>query len=210
MALYSHQYKLFYYHIYKTGGMSVRKAMMTIDENCINIIRGHADVKEVVGYFTQHKIVELYEMIHKFTVVRNPYDWVHSVYQFARNIDSHPFHNFCMANEFQEFIHWYIECTPFFNASRDLNGKIQTQSDYVCIDNIPQVQTVIKYENLAQEFLSMLEKLNIPFPHAFPHVNKGEYDKPEAEFYQSLNRSTLDLFNQYFHNDFVNFNYQKL
>lgn len=210
MALYSHKYKLLYIHIYKTGGMSVRNAMMNIDNDCIHLIKGHADIRELFEYFKANDLMPLYDSIYKFSVVRNPYTWVYSIYQFGKTIDSHPFHSYCASHSFEEFIEWYIACTPFFNASPELNGKIQTQSDYICIDNKPQIHSILKYESLADDFAEMMRNTQIPFTGQFPIINVTKYDKPDMGYYANLSRSVLDMFNDYYHDDFVNFKYEKI
>jgi len=207
MALVSDKYKMIFFHIYKTAGMSIRESFRYIDEDAYEIVRGHSDVQEVYEWQNKENDINFLEY-KKFTVVRNPYTWLYSIYKFSQKLTTHPFYIISQMWDFDTFTNWIMDYKDFVNKSKILNGKLQTQSEYLILNNQINIDFILKYESLDADYFNMFKKLRIPFYSTLPRENIGQYEKPN--FTEILSRKTLDKINDYYHNDFKNFNYNKL
>lgn len=199
MALYLPRYNSVFIHIYKTAGTSIRTYLMKLDKNYSEIgSSGHSDYSEIQNE-VEDKIL--------FSVVRNPYDWIYSLYQYGKNYNTHPFYSFCVTHTFDQFVKWYFDNIEILNTS-GVNGKLQTQTEYLSIDGILKVENILKMENLEtdlnklfrdvfrQNLLIRLDTLNsTPYPKITP---------------QSIKTETINIINEKYHNDFINFNYPKI
>ena len=211
MAYISHKHKLLFVHIYKTAGMSVRELMKNLDESSINVLSGHSDILETLTFLQENALFNICLNYHRFSVVRNPYTWLYSIYKFAISIERHPFHQKCTSIEFDEFVNWYIDNEEFLNLKKDLNGKLQTQTDYIFINGVKYVDTILKHENLYSDMNTMLKYLHILNDEklVMPKINQTIYDK-ELNCVNILNRKTLNKINEKYEQDFINFKYDKL
>lgn len=199
MALYLPRYNSVFIHIYKTAGTSIRTYLMKLDKNYSELGNGgHSDYSEIQEE-VEDKIL--------FSVVRNPYDWIYSLYQYGKNYNTHPFYSFCVTHTFDQFVKWYFDNIEILNTSA-VNGKLQTQTEYLSIDGILKVKNILKMENLEtdlnklfrdvfrQNILIRLDTLNsTPYPRITP---------------QNIKSETISIINEKYHNDFINFNYKKI
>ena len=198
MALYLPNYNLVFIHIYKTAGTSLRTTLMKLDKDYQEFGIGHADYLD---------IAHLVEGKTLFSVVRNPYDWIYSLYQYAKTYNSHPFHSFCITHTFDQFVVWHFENIDVLNHS-GINGKLQTQTEYLSFDGRIMVPYIMKMENLEVS-------LNRFFRDVFKSRGIIRLDTLNSTPYERLNpktlsKSTIDLINEKYHNDFINFNYEKI
>lgn len=67
--------KCIFFHIPKTGGMSISKSLFG------NIEWGHRDVDFYINHFGKDK----FDLFFKFAFVRNPFDRLYSAYNFLQN-----------------------------------------------------------------------------------------------------------------------------
>ena len=77
----SHKYKLVFFHLPKNAGVSVRRAIgidkkHKFPQKCFNVYA--IDVR----YITND---EIYNSYHKFSIVRNPFERMVSLYSFRKN-----------------------------------------------------------------------------------------------------------------------------
>ena len=75
-------------HIYKCSGMSIRKVL---GDNIptIELCKSHATAKEVRDYCYSLNGQFYFDTTFKFSFVRNPFDWVVSLYEFIRGNPNH-------------------------------------------------------------------------------------------------------------------------
>jgi hypothetical protein len=211
MAYVSHQNQLVFIHIYKTAGMSVREFIKSIDEESVDICQGHSDILETMIEFENKEELHKCLQYHKFSVVRNPYNWLFSIYNYSKTHKSHPFYSVLENSNFNFFCLWYISKENEFNKDPNLNGKIQRQTDYLYVNGECWVENILHQETLEEDLRKMLNYLHILYNEniQLPKNNVGDYDK-EIVFEDYLDRETIDIINEKFHEDFINFNYQKL
>lgn len=190
MALYLPKYNVVFIHIFKTAGTSIRLALQEQDESFQEIGRGHADYKEL------SLLLDLNDK-KVFSVVRNPYDWMFSIFQYALFHSLHPFHSYCIKNNFDNFVHWYIENMSIL--SEKVNGKLQSQTEYLSDEKGIQVKYIFKMENLQEEINNsgiFNNKIKLGKHNLTP------YTKSE------ISKSAKEAINARFKEDFLNFNYK--
>lgn len=108
--------KIIFIHIYKTGGDSIRKALKEIGA-CREIEHKHCTIDEVIGSLQEnqqkHATADqikndiFYNSCYKFTLVRNPFDWLVSLWAFILQ-RKHPL-NEILPKDFTKFIHFWAE-----------------------------------------------------------------------------------------------------
>jgi len=199
MALYLPKYNLLFLHIYKTAGTSIRTALTKIDNSYRELgTSGHSDYSEI-EHLIDSKIV--------FSVVRNPYSWIHSLYQYSKHYNSHPFYSYCITHSFDQFVEWLFSNIEILNTT-GINGKLQTQTEYLSSGGIIKVSHILKMENLEIEINDLFRnvlKNNVVI--RLDNINSTPYPKVEPD---TFNRNTINLINKIYNDDFVNFNYQKI
>jgi hypothetical protein len=79
----SHKYKLIYFHIPKCAGVSVRRAI-GIDKKSHNFPFTNVSVGLAIDVRAQTDD-NVYNSFHKFSIVRNPYERMVSLYNFRKN-----------------------------------------------------------------------------------------------------------------------------
>jgi hypothetical protein len=142
-----HKLNLIFIAVPKTGSTSMHSFLKNfISEDTMYLMstwKGYELTKHSKALTIKNKI-ENYESYHKFAVVRNPYDWCVSWYISSKR--NNP------GRTFVEFLKEFKEIVEVEQLDRltDENGKII-------------VDTIIRYENLETEFLSLLDKLNINY-----------------------------------------------
>lgn len=196
MALYLPKYNSVFIHIYKTAGTTLRIVLNKIDKNYSEIGGGHSDYSEIQKDI-QDKVV--------FSVVRNPYTWIYSLYQYGKSYISHPFYVYCATHNFDEFVVWHFNNIEILNQS-GINGKLQTQTEYLSINGSLMVSHILKMENLEVELNQLFRNT---FRHnsliRLPNENSTPYQPLD---YTSIKKETIELINQKYEADFQNFNYK--
>ena len=131
-----------------------------------------------------------------FTVVRNPYDLISSLFHFLKSRDDHPE---VLEMDFSAFLNWCID--------RDKKQGGIRQSDYVYdTQGVCLADKILFYESISEEwppFLSQFGISNASFPHENRTPSRSVYQKHFAD--QSL-RNTM---NRAFHSDFKTFGYSR-
>ena len=154
---------------------------------------------------------EKYKDYFKFTFVRNPYTKIISAWNFSTNYSNDIYFKDSDINhiddyEFDDFIReGKNNCSDFAYFHSFI-----TQTDHL-INSEKKINFdfIGKYENLKEDFIIVLKKLNI---NEFKHINNVN-DKPinfslktkPNSYY--LTKDNIAIINKYFENDFINFNY---
>lgn len=174
----SDKYKLIFIHIPKTGGSSVEKALINIFDEKIRIDRGntyvadkngkqlkrpiknsyntikHATATELINQYGEEKFKEY----HKFTIIRNPWDRLLSLYRWGAT-EHYMKHNF-------------LNKLPKTNVDSNLRTK-WTINKYICDEkNNLLVDTILNFENLNEEFNNFTSEIGLDVK--LPHINKSK------------------------------------
>ena len=245
--------KIAYIHIYKTGGSSITKLLMPhISENCrqANVRTSganwrktwhidnsmHSKFSSALASVDSRKI-DLDEYF-KFTIVRNPYSWILSVwnnfYQSPRGnspktlVNDFKFHLGRITNRklftaqyfydmypdggFNNFI-LFLEYT--IKSNPDLAKKIWGCSDqYSFIDNDRQIEFdfIGKFETLESDLKTIFNKVEGQELDVIPCETHGsDRNKQEREQYlKYYDETSIEIVNQIFARDFQYFGYETI
>ena len=215
--LISHNHKFIFIHIFKTAGTSVslrlgsharfndaliygyrpsRKVLLganiLLKRRLIERMTGfnpHATASEV-----REKMPAIFDSYFKFAFVRNPWDWLVSLYYFFRQNKRDPRHDKAMAISFPDFVEWQIE------------EQIQRQLDFITdtAGNII-VDFIGKYETLNQDYEYVIHKLSIDAP-SLPRMNVSNARK-NRDYRRFYTDAAYEMVLNYFQDDIKTFNY---
>lgn len=203
MALYIPDIKLLFIHNPKTAGMSIRHSLMSnsnlqLGAKAVEIGEVHNGVKEVI----ELKGSQFLDSCLSFGVVRNPYDWVVSYYNFTKSSNEHPDYELVKDMSFTEYVDFL--CDAILSRRTISTGRYMTQSDALCIDkNKKGVNVILRHEKLQDDWnligLFLGEKLPLR------HINSSYLETPYDRYYNNRLREMIGLV---FQDDFINFNYK--
>lgn len=147
MCIISHSHNFIFFKIPKTGSTSVHEVLKPyIDEE----IGNHATYLEA-----KQKIdPAFFSRARKFTVVRNPYHWLFSMYSYIKGNPSHHMHGL----SFETLV---------------IAGKLLNQVDYITDENGAVKTHVLRLESIDVELPEYLSKLGIEIDRV-PVLNKSD------------------------------------
>ena len=218
--LISHSHKFIFVHIYKTAGTSVMDvfapyARLTdrlvyhyrisrrVVSVLIKIMKWEDDGNRQFTGFHKHATMreiyaklppELCNTYFKFAFVRNPFDWVVSLYAYIRGGVNHRSHRDVMRMTFTQFVAWHIEQHPprQIDFISDTDGRVMV--DYVG-----------HFESLADDVHHICDRLGIFYP-GVPQLNISNMRRGSGyrEYYDSVARAQVE---DYFSADLRQWNY---
>lgn len=177
--LISQKHKFIFIHIPKTGGTSVKHALGKYSDR----IPGLTDTAENTIKYGHIKACDLRKRVppeiwnnsFKFVFVRNPWDWLVSLYHFERESKKHCSHRRTVNMSFSEYLdEWNASGRPVFQKDwlTDSNGKLV-------------VDFVGRFENLEKDFSYICSKLGLrrKLPHRLPseHLHYAKYYDEKTE-----------------------------
>jgi hypothetical protein len=197
-----HRHNFLYVHIAKTGGTSVRRALVPYR-------RGHPYAVlqflcSRMSGFTGHKLGckfprharvvaaeqmlprEFFDGLFKFAFVRNPWDLQVSSYHHLKRerphlVQEHP--------EFADFLCWKLN--PDRDYQYHLDTSIEIQSDYLKgADGGIVVDFVGRYERLQEDFNHVCETVGIK-PFDLPHRRKATDRSKYRDYYDEETRQLV-------------------
>ncbi len=181
----SHPYKTIFIHIPRTGGSSIEERdFFSIEagptHDALRVVRDQLDGEVYSSYF-------------KFAFVRNPWDWVLSLYSyFSQMTPAHRWYmnnmevvqKVCSFRNFEEFcinLDWTGLRNDYYHGVchfLEQHSYITDESGAVAVDYLG------RFENLNQDWLAICERIGVDAP--LPHLNftkHGSYRQhytPEA------------------------------
>lgn len=192
--------KLAFIHIPKTGGTSIET----------NII-GHSnpeDTKHLTATQMKQHINEQqpdeWNNYHKFTVIRNPWDLVVSWWRW-RVKQAKEKQAWCedTSQGFNTFLANHPDIIPGHYLNYFDPGL--TYMDYISINDKVIVDTILRFENLQDDWCLFIEKLKLPFNSKLPHINKTQrkhysyyYDKHTVDLVYRKFQKEIDMFDYEF------------
>lgn len=193
-------------HRGKSGGNSITKSLLPYCED--ERIIGHNSFQDGINYFDvinqkysvrKHaSIAEIHQRIsnrmfgsfYKFSIIRNPYERLISVYfspnrVYNKNVESFD------ATEFEKVI-----------------KSQRTFREFVCIDPkenlLAHMDTVLRFENLNEDFSILCSTLRLKVK-TLAHLNKS---KRKADYREYYNDKLIDLVESKFREEIDFFNYK--
>jgi len=186
----SHPRRFIFVHIYRTAGQSISEALRPYSDDPDRLIvhvpvlrrllkrrivtyralmshnYGHATAKEIKTALPP----KTFDNFHKFTFVRNPWDWQVSVYHFVVQNPLHPYHEFYKSfGRFESYLEWRIK------------KGVQLQKEFVVSERGELlVDFVGRYETLLKDFETVCKRVGIKcrvdIKVALPHRNQSTHN----------------------------------
>ncbi len=210
--------KFIFVHVWKTGGSSVRQALIrALDQNQI-ISQGlvlwdqakakltrkiserssldlplclssvHTPLIEIKRKMNKKKFNNFY----KFGFVRNPWEMRVSLYHYIKQSKKHPFHQEVLNLSFEDFVDWEAK------QSRHL------QTDMLCDENDKILADFVgRFGRLEQDFAQISKRLKLKTE--LKHLNKSDHKKDHRTYY---NEKTVNLVRKYYQRDIKVFDYK--
>jgi len=179
MALYIPSKNLLFIHIPKTGGMSIRHALMNnFGSEAKEIGHAHELTSTVNDMLSYSKFINPFS----FAMVRNPYEWAVSLYNFMCEAEE-DFGALALVKEmnFDEFIYWLCECVE--KRSNMLPIMPTRQYEYIYDSNGKSLIDVVgRYELFNITWDAICYKFDIQ--NTIRHINKSKNAIPLYERFQ--------------------------
>lgn len=189
-------------HIYKCGGMSMRKVIQE-NLNSVEIGMSHYTAKEMKDFCYSNGGHFFWKTAFKFSFVRNPFDWVVSLYEFIKANETHPNHDETKNMNFEQFCIWNVNSIK--NKKNNFNGNFNTLTEFLFEDKDLLVDYVGKIENYNEDANAIFKRLGIP-QNKVPLINENKNrDKNYRNYYTD---KSIQIITDAFYYDLVNFNYQ--
>jgi len=184
----SHQF--LFVHVSKAAGTSVEHLLKPYchqpSKSLFNKIRCrlHLQKDYTRYYFKQHdcaidaqRIIpaDTYENLYKFAFVRNPWDWIVSLYHYLCRQEKHRHHEKVLQMSFEEYLQFEIKQNKRFQYTFVTNNKGELIVDFIG-----------RFENLADDFASIAQSIQLP-ELTLPHRNKSQH-KPYQEYFTDETR----------------------
>ena len=193
MAIVDEKRDFIYIHIPKTAGNSIR-ATMQMGE-CEEFLGGHVDSNAVKNSLRRRDKEDVWNRALKFTFVRNPFDWLVSMYVHAKTwgegYRQKPVKDGNMT--FREYLDFMV-LDLMEREQRPTSNKYQRQYEY-CIDEDGNelLDFVGSFERLDQDVAILCKKLGIKF-NGVPVVNKSFWreDPKYRSYYNQDSRKFVE------------------
>jgi hypothetical protein len=176
-----HEKRLIFIHIARTGGSSVEHALVGSDWWLVEPETKHLSASQTRALYGQ----EVWDSYTKFTIVRNP--WDRMVSMFARRA-------------------WIPSGVDDFRGFLDLvrphpNEKYDSLYYHEILDEA--VDEVLRFETLSEDFAHFVDRLGMPGV-TIPHLERTERE-PYTSYYTP---ETMEIVRRRFARDILDYGYE--
>jgi len=205
--LISHTHRFIFFHVAKTGGLSVRDALQPYAEEPTKFkIKRPPKVKagEPNPFYTVWEAIlvhakasdaqrelpaAIFERYYKFAFVRNPWDWQVSMYHFILSEPTHIKYDLVNAfGSFERYLDWVIETpNPYAKGATKFQKDLLTAADGQLL-----VDFVGRYETLASDFMQICQTLQIAAQ--LPHINHTKHRDYRTYYTERTRQLVADHF----------------
>ena len=157
--LISHNKKFIFVHIYKTGGTSIRQNLHRFSRAVKdNSIPTHSSIIQI-----KKKHPKEFSSYYKFAFVRNPWDWLVSVYFHILKRPDHKQYEIVKEMGFDKYIQWRADGHPCAPTAYPGTELIPEQNQFLCDkDGKVIVDFVGRFENLVDDFEKICKHVSVP------------------------------------------------
>ena len=89
MALVNTQHKFIFFHLFKCAGTSMREILNTNSYHCYEYQGVHNMPRDAKENMYADGKKDIFDNYYKFTIVRNPFDWLVSTYFYLQSYKNH-------------------------------------------------------------------------------------------------------------------------
>ena len=211
----SDKHKFLFVHIPKTGGTSIKRALIDYANNNLMKFDGEV-VTDICRRYKPHGIlhkdaVTLYKDYFKFTFVRNPWARHASLYKWIKKRKANPLISKFTFSEYVKSItggellkikHYTTKSQLSF-IHKKKKKKIESYYSKGGEDKV-LVDKVFKYENILEDFETIKNILKLDSDLTLPHYkDAGKYDYREM-----YNSETIELIKNHCRRDIETFEYE--
>ena len=180
----SHEHKIIFIHIPKTGGTSIERFFgVNPVEFCKEKLSGLHTKHGWLQHCTLTEMETCFDIdinnFYSFTFVRNPWDKMVSSYFYELKWIKDKKLNFL----------GYVKNSPEINKYHNKAHRREQYQYIIDQSNEPAVNYIGRFENLQQDFDIVCDKIGIP-RQKLPHVNKTKH-KHYTEYYDDETREIV-------------------
>jgi chondroitin 4-sulfotransferase 11 len=187
----SDPYKLIFVHINKTGGTSIEKVFDPLAD------RQDVPFKHQPLAFYRDRFPAQFRDYFKFSIVRNPWDWLVSRFYWSRD------HQRLIDYSFRELVRRLQHRIPLSAAAPWMEGALAPQLDRLSIDGRLGVDLVGRFESLQRDFETICRIVGMT-PVTLPHVFKTDH----GSYTECYDRETRAIVERLYADDIAAFGYR--
>ncbi len=197
MALVNNQHKFIFFHLFKCGGNSLRKVFTEHAKGGQELLGVHCQPRDLKKHYDcrGQVAVDRFNEYFKFTIIRNPFDFILSTYHYVRKFKSHYMHEACINMDFKDFPKYYLKLMEEHIKTRPHGANRLTYLYDWILDEKGEVfmDYVGKLENINEDAKTILTKIGLPPNVRVPIVNVNKMnDKPYREVYDYKTRAFVE------------------
>jgi hypothetical protein len=194
--LISRSRRFIFIHVYKVAGVSIRKALIQecnfwTDRVLVKLPGFRTlDSKRYPAHIKAEELMEelpkqFFDNYFKFAFVRNPWDWLVSLYHYVSQTPSHKRHEFVKSlGSFEAYVAY--KCSP---------EGMRLQSDFVVDKNGEQIVDFIgRFERLPEDFASVCKRIGVKA--TLPHTNASTHRDYRSYYTTQMIADVLGAYSQ--------------
>jgi hypothetical protein len=198
MALISEKNKFIFFHLYKCGGMSLRKFLQDNVKGCIELQGGHSCPKDMMIHYQGKSKEDKFKELFKFTFIRNPYDFMVSTFFYGKTYTNHFMHDDIVSQnmDMEKFIPYYFDVREQHKDPKVRpfgSNKVVTFKDWLLDDEGNQIVDFVgKIENYDLDMKIISENIGIE-EYQVPVVNVNpNRSKNYREYYNDASKKMIE------------------
>lgn len=157
-------------HNYRTGGTSIRNILKPYFS--LELVDYHCSLQQLTHFYQHYSFEEKQQFSEtfKFAFIRNPYEWLFSLYNYMRFFEGHPMNEAVKDKSFSEFPSWFIYKQLKCNNPSAMHF---TQKEFLCDESgKPCVDYIGRFESFETDIQNVCQKLSIDCSNVL-HENKS-------------------------------------
>lgn len=194
-------------HIYRTGGNTVRRAFRADGIPTQEIGEGHCAAQDARWLIADEG---LWRALVKFAFIRNPYDWMLSLYSYIQRAKQHELHQTAKEIPFNEWLAYYFKEVFNHNTGKLVGqNKHLSQTDFIRDADGGRLVTVFGPPAPLQfNFDLIRERLHLP-PRQLEWWNSSIGINRLSDWRSAYTDAGRDLVREYLAQDFKMFGFDQ-
>lgn len=175
----SEQKRFIFIHIPKVGGTSIQRCLAPfyhksgLERIPKRFRKSNAIIKKHSSAIDLKRVIRdgIWNSYFKFAFVRNPWDWVVSIYHYIKKYKKDPRRKVVLKMNFDEFVSWFLK------QNKMKYPTLRGQNEYILYDRKWLVNFVGKIETFQDDFNIICKHIGINIRQLGKHnvVNRKNY-----------------------------------